>query len=47
MTLRYADVAEDVSHLSMDLEYHRRKDLQTIFVEDYVSGSKDYSLKKY
>lgn len=46
-SLRYADVAEDVAHLSMDLEYHRRKDLQTIFVEDYVSRSKDYSLKKY
>jgi aminoglycoside phosphotransferase family enzyme len=45
-SLRYADVAEDVAHLSMDLEYHRRKDLQTIFVEDYVLRSKDYSLKK-
>lgn len=45
-SLRYADVAEDVAHLSMDLEYHKRKDLQTIFVEDYVSRSKDYSLKK-
>lgn len=46
MTLRYADVAEDVAHLSMDLEYHRRKDLQTIFLEDYASRRKDYSLKK-
>lgn len=25
--LRYADVAEDVSHLAMDLDYHRRQDL--------------------
>lgn len=45
-SLRYADVAEDVAHLSMDLDYHKRKDLQTFFVKDYVSKSKDYSLEK-
>jgi hypothetical protein len=44
-SLRYADVAEDVAHLSMDLDYHKRKDLQTLFVKDYVSRSKDYSLE--
>jgi aminoglycoside phosphotransferase family enzyme len=45
-SLRYADVAEDVAHLSMDLDYHKRKDLQTFFVKDYVSRSGDYSLEK-
>jgi uncharacterized protein len=43
MTLRFADVAEDVAHPSMDLIYHKRKDLQTTFVKDYLSRSKDYS----
>ena len=45
-SLRYADVGEDVAHLSMDLEYHNRQDLQTNFVNDYVSRSNDYSLEK-
>ena len=45
-SLRYADVAEDVAHLCMDLDYHRRKDLQTFFVKDYISRSGDYSLEK-
>ena len=29
-SLRYADVAEDVSFLAMDLDYHRRQDLRTL-----------------
>jgi aminoglycoside phosphotransferase family enzyme len=45
-SLRYADVAEDVAHLSMDLEYHKRKDLQLHFVQTYISTSKDKDLKK-
>jgi aminoglycoside phosphotransferase family enzyme len=45
-SLRYADIAEDVAHLSMDLEYHKRRDLRMFFVKDYVSKSKDYSLEK-
>lgn len=44
-SLRYADVAEDIAHLSMDLIYHKREDLQTRFMKDYVSRSKDYSLE--
>jgi uncharacterized protein len=45
-SLRCADVGEDVAHLSMDLEYHKRKDLQTIFGKDPVPRSNDYSLEK-
>lgn len=45
-SLRYADVAEDVAHLSMDLEYHRHKDLKLYFVRSYVSRSKDHDLVK-
>jgi aminoglycoside phosphotransferase family enzyme len=44
-SLRYADVAEDIAHLSMDLIYHKRENLQTRFTKDYVSRSKDYSLE--
>ena len=44
--LRYADVAEDVAHLSMDLEYHKRKDLQLHFVHSYVSKSQDHALER-
>ena len=44
-SLRYADVAQDTAHLSMDLIYHKREDLQTRFTKDYVSRSKDYSLE--
>ena len=32
-SLRYADVVEDVAHLSMDLEHHKHKDLQLYFVQ--------------
>lgn len=41
----YADVAEDIAYLSMDLIYHKREDLQTRFTKDYVSRSNDYSLE--
>ena len=44
-SFRYADVAEDIAYLSMDLVYHKREDLQTRFTKDYVSRSKDYSLE--
>jgi len=43
-SLRYADVGEDVAHLSMDLEYHNHKDLQLYFVRTYVSRSRDHAL---
>lgn len=45
-SLRYADVAEDVAHLCMDLDYHKRKDLHAFFLRDYISRSGDYSLEK-
>jgi aminoglycoside phosphotransferase family enzyme len=45
-SLRYADVAEDVAHLSMDLEYHKRKDLQLYFEHTYMSRSQDHALKR-
>ena len=44
-SLRYADVAKDIAHLSMDLIYHKREDLQTRFTKDHVSRRKDYSLE--
>ena len=43
-SLRYADVAEDVSHLAMDLDYHRRKDLRRYFINQYIRKSNDTTL---
>jgi aminoglycoside phosphotransferase family enzyme len=43
--LRYADVTEDIAHLSMDLDYNRRQDLRKRFVSRYVERSNDISLK--
>lgn len=45
-SLRYADVAEDVTHLSMDLEYQKRMDLQLHFVQTYISKSKDQDVER-
>ena len=45
-SLRYADVAEDVAHLSMDLEHHKHKDLQLYFVHTYISRSQDHALER-
>ncbi|MGB8086427.1 MAG: hypothetical protein WCF07_09085 [Nitrososphaeraceae archaeon] len=45
-SLRYADVAEDVAHLSMDLEHHKHKDLQLYFVRTYISRSQDHALER-
>ncbi len=44
-TLRYADVIEDVAHLSMDLDYNKREDLRRHFVSQYTERSKDTSLR--
>jgi aminoglycoside phosphotransferase family enzyme len=33
--LRYADVTEDIAHLSMDLDYNKREDLRKHFVSQY------------
>jgi aminoglycoside phosphotransferase family enzyme len=43
--LRYADVTEDVAHLSMDLDYNRKIDLRKYFVSQYIERSDDLDLK--
>ena len=44
-SLRYADIAEDVAHLSMDLEYYKRNDLRKYFISKYIEKSNDNSLQ--
>lgn len=44
--LRYADVAEDVAHLAMDFDYHKRQDLRDCFISLYIQKSKDATLSK-
>jgi aminoglycoside phosphotransferase family enzyme len=44
-SLRYADVTEDVAHLSMDLDYNRRIDLRKHFVSRYIEYSEDVDLE--
>ncbi|HET7149492.1 MAG TPA: hypothetical protein VFI73_13455 [Candidatus Nitrosopolaris sp.] len=43
-SLRYADIAEDVSHLSMDLDFYKRTDLRMHLVSKYIEKSNDNSL---
>ena len=45
-SLRYADVAEDIAHLSMDLDYHNRSYLRNYFISQYVAKSDDLNLEK-
>ena len=45
-SLRYADVAEDVAHLSMDLDYHKRDDLRKYFISQYIMKSNDVKLSR-
>jgi aminoglycoside phosphotransferase family enzyme len=45
-SLRYADVAEDVAHISMDLDYHEKVDLRDYFLSNYIKTSKDSTLDK-
>jgi aminoglycoside phosphotransferase family enzyme len=44
-SLRYADVAEDVAHLAMDLDFHGRSDLRKYFISAYLLQSKDTHLE--
>ena len=44
-SLRYADVSEDVAHLSMDLDLHERPDLRKQFISKYIKKSKDNELE--
>jgi aminoglycoside phosphotransferase family enzyme len=45
-SLRYADIAEDVAHLSMDLDHHKRRDFRKYFVTKYIEKSNDINLKE-
>jgi hypothetical protein len=45
-SLRYADVTEDVAHLAMDLDLHRRIDLAKYFINDYIQKSNDENMIK-
>jgi aminoglycoside phosphotransferase family enzyme len=44
-SLRYADIAEDIAHLSMDLDHHKRTDFRKYFVSKYVQKSNDLNLE--
>ena len=44
-SLRYADVAEDVAHLAMDLDFHGRRDLRRHFISAYMLQSEDEDLE--
>ena len=44
-SLRYADVAEDVAHLAMDLDFHERSDLRKRLISEYILRSKDTNLE--
>ncbi|HZA63199.1 MAG TPA: hypothetical protein VE573_10035 [Nitrososphaeraceae archaeon] len=44
-SLRYADVAEDVAHLAMDLDFHGRSALKRRFISAYLLQSKDAHLE--
>ena len=44
-SLRYADVAEDVAHISMDLDYQKRSRVKRHFISSYLEESKDFQLK--
>jgi aminoglycoside phosphotransferase family enzyme len=45
-SLRYADVAEDVAHISMDLNYHKKFNLRKHFLSHYIKRSKDSTLEE-
>jgi aminoglycoside phosphotransferase family enzyme len=44
-SLRYADVAEDVAHLAMDLDFHGRRDLRKHLISAYMLQGKDAGLE--
>ncbi len=43
--LRSADVAEDVAHFAMDLDFYKRPDLRKYFLTQYLAKSQDYELE--
>ena len=44
-SLRYADVAEDVAHLAMDLDLHGSRELRKRLISTYMLQANDTSLK--
>ena len=42
--LRYADVAEDVAHISMDLDYQKKCKFRRHFLSSYIKKSNDFQL---
>jgi aminoglycoside phosphotransferase family enzyme len=44
--LRYADIAEDVAHVSMDLDYHKKIALRNRFLSHYINTSDDRTLNE-
>lgn len=44
-TLRYADIAEDIAHLAMDLDWHGRSDYRKQFISQYILNSGDSELE--
>lgn len=43
-SLRYADVAEDVAHICMDLDFQKRSHLKRHFLSCYIEESRDFQL---
>ena len=43
--LRSADVAEDVAHFAMDLDFNKKSNLRKYFIEQYLKKSKDSELE--
>jgi aminoglycoside phosphotransferase family enzyme len=43
-SLRYADVAEDVAHISMDLDYQDKCKFKRRFLSSYIENSNDFQL---
>jgi aminoglycoside phosphotransferase family enzyme len=43
--LRSADIAEDVAHFSMDLDFHRKSNLRRYFLEQYLKKTNDFGLE--
>ena len=42
--LRFADIAEDVAHFAMDLDFYNKIDLRKYFISQYIKKSKDSEL---
>ena len=43
--LRFADIAEDVAHFAMDLDFHNKRNLRKYFISQYIKKSKDSELE--